>query len=200
MNQTKRNTKTKNKKSAKGKKKPNYLPKHVSHTHKPEDMTDKEWQSALRRQVAEREYFEIENIGTERVYSDYHVFSPDSKNTYKVALRSKDNTLNFCSCPDFKTNLLGTCKHIEAVRIMLSKKRGIKSLINIIPEIPYSSLYVSYYDNRAVKLRIGREQKEQFEKWSEKYFDTSNILLPAAYFDTEKLLQEAQQISSSFRC
>ena len=192
--------KTKNKKTAKAKKKPNYMPKHVSATHKPEGMKDREWQSTLRRQVAEREYFDIENIGTERVYSDYSVFSPNSKNRYKVAMRSKDNTLNFCSCPDFKTNLLGTCKHIEAVRIMLSKKRGIKSLINVIPEIPYTSLYVSYYDNRAVKLRIGTEQKKQFEKWSAKYFDSDNSLLPAAYFDIEKLLHEAQKINPSFRC
>jgi hypothetical protein len=143
--------KSKNKKSAGFKKKPDYLPKHVSYTHKPADMTDKDWQTALRRQLGEKEYFDIENTGTERVYSDYRVFSPNSKNTYKVALRSQDNTLNFCSCPDFKTNLLGTCKHIEAVRYLISKKRVIRNLLHIIPEIPYSSLYVSYYEDRAIK-------------------------------------------------
>ena len=194
----------KDKKGAKKKKvkKPDYLaqPKHVSHTNKPENMTDKEWQTILRTQIAEKEYFEIENTGPEKVYSDYSVVNPTTKNIYKVALRSKDNTLNFCSCPDFKTNHLGTCKHIEAVRLMLSKKRGIKSLINIIPDLSYSSLYVSYNDNRAVKLRIGTDNQKEFEKWSKKYFDNDNSLFHAAYFDIEKLIQEALAIDSSFRC
>jgi SNF2 family DNA or RNA helicase len=193
-------TKPKTGKTTKKKKKPEYLPKHVSHTNKPENMPDKEWQAALRRQLAEKEVFDIKNIGSEPVYSDYSVFSPQSQNTYKTALRSKDNTLNFCSCPDFKTNLLGTCKHIEAVRLYLSKKRGIKKLLGIIPEIPYSSLYVSYTDNRQVKLRIGTDNTEEFKKWGKKYFNIDNTLLPAAYFDIELLLEEARGINASFRC
>ena len=192
--------KANSKKSEKNKKKPDYTGKHVPHTSKPANMTDRQWQIALRTQVAEKEHFDIENIGDQTIYSDYSVFSPNSKNTYKVALRSKDNSLNFCSCPDFRTNLLGTCKHIEAVRLMLSKKRGVKKLLDIVPEISYSSLYISYYENRAVKLRIGTENRKQFEKWSKHYFDSNNTLLPAAYLDIEKLLNDAQKINSSFRC
>src|SRR5207249_2865316 len=99
------------------------------------------------------------------------VVSPQSKNTYKVALRSKDNSLNFCSCPDFKTNQLGTCKHIEAVRLYLGKKRGSKKLLNEVPLLPYSSIFVSYLDERKVKLRIGGDNKKEFEKWAGQYFD-----------------------------
>src|SRR5258705_13678698 len=93
----------------------------VSYVRRPGNMTDKEWQTVLRQQIAENENFTIKNLNGEPVYSDYYVYSPKSKNTYKVALRSKDNSLNFCSCPDFKTNQLGTCKHIEAIRLHLSK-------------------------------------------------------------------------------
>ncbi len=189
---------TKKKKTTK--KKAATQPKHVSAMNKPENMTDKEWQSTLRKQVAEKEFFEIENVGREAVYSDYHVFSLRSGNTYKVALRSQDNTLNFCSCLDFKTNLLGTCKHIEAVRLSLSKKRGVKKWLGIIPEIPYSSLYVSYLNSRAIKLRIGTEDTKAFEKWSKKYFNSEGTLHEAAYADIEKLLQEATKINASFRC
>ena len=191
---------TKSIRTTKNKKKPDYSPKNVSHNRKPADMTDREWQIALRKQIAEKEQFDIVNLGDEVVYSDFSVFSPHSKNTYKVAMRSKDNSLNFCSCPDFKTNLLGTCKHIEAVRLKLSKRRGIKKLLDIIPEITYSSLYVSYYEDRAIKLRIGTENKKEFEKWSKKYFDSNKTLLPAAYLDIEKLLGEAQKINPAFRC
>jgi ERCC4-related helicase/predicted nucleic acid-binding Zn finger protein len=174
-------------------------PKSIPHTHKPADMSDREWQTALRRQIAQREDFAIENTGEQRVYSDYRVYSPASKNTYRVALRSRDNTLNFCSCPDFRTNLLGTCKHIEAVRLMLEKQRGIKRLLAEVPEIPYSSLYVSYDGPRRVKLRIGTTNTAAFENWSLKYFDGENTLLPAAFFDIKAILHEAAAIDPGFR-
>ena len=172
----------------------------VPHTHKPDNLTWKQWQTQLRVQVAEKEQFLIENIGDEPVYSDYFVSNPSSKNSYKVALRSRDNTLNFCSCPDFKTNLLGTCKHIEAVRLMLNKKRGIKKLINEIPVLPYSSLYVSYTDERKLKLRIGSENKAEFDRWAKTFFNSDHELRPAAYFDISKLLAQAKGINPGFRC
>jgi superfamily II DNA or RNA helicase len=35
--------------------------------------------------------------------------------TYRVQIRSLDERVNYCTCPDFAGNQLGTCKHIEAV-------------------------------------------------------------------------------------
>lgn len=172
----------------------------VPHTRKPDNMSDKEWQAALRRQMAENENFTIKNLDHQPVYSDYSVYSPASKNIYKVALRSRDNSLNFCSCPDFKTNQLGTCKHIESVRIHLNRKRGIRQLFDKVPINSYSSLYVSYLGERKLKLRIGADHKKEFEKWAGKYFDKQHTLLPAAYFQIEQLLKEVYDIDPSFRC
>jgi len=186
------------KKAAKKKKANIKIP--VTHTRQPQEMTTAEWQTALRQQLAEKEIFVIKKLGDAPVYTDYSVYSPHSKNTYKVALRSKDNTLNFCSCPDFKTNLLGTCKHIEAVRLFLKGKRGLKKYIDELPELPYSSMYVSYLDERKIKLRIGTDNKAALEKWSKKYFDREYTLRPAAYYDIEKLLNEASALNTDFRC
>lgn len=38
-----------------------------------------------------------------------------TKKSYQVQIRSLDQRLNYCTCPDLATNRLGTCKHIEAV-------------------------------------------------------------------------------------
>jgi len=172
----------------------------VSYVRKPDAMTVNEWQTALRRQMAEKENFIITKNGEGQVYTDYNVYSPKSKNTYKVALRSKDNTLNFCSCPDFKTNLLGTCKHIEAVRLYLQKRRGTKKYINDIPVLPYTSMYVSYINELKIKLRIGSEKEKEFKAWATNYFDTDRTLLPGAYYEIDKLLKGATEINPSFRC
>jgi hypothetical protein len=34
-----------------------------------------------------------------------------------------------CTCPDYATNQLGTCKHIEFVLGRLSKRRGAKAAL-----------------------------------------------------------------------
>jgi hypothetical protein len=115
-------------------------------------------------------------------------------------LRSRDIILNFCSCPDFKTNQLGTCKHIESARMRLEKKRGIRKILNEVQVLPYSSLYVSYLGERNLKLRFGADNKKKFEKWASAYFDKHYTLLPAAWFRIEQLLKEAYNINPSFRC
>lgn len=45
-------------------------------------------------------------------WGDYVVTSALSGKSYRVALRGDDCGDSFCSCPDFRTNTLGTCKHI----------------------------------------------------------------------------------------
>ena len=42
--------------------------------------------------------------------------------SYEVDIRSLSRRANFCTCPDFATNQLGTCKHIEAVLHRLRKR------------------------------------------------------------------------------
>ncbi len=45
-------------------------------------------------------------------WGDYIVTSAVSGKSYRVALRGDEPGVSYCSCPDFRTNTLGTCKHI----------------------------------------------------------------------------------------
>lgn len=45
-------------------------------------------------------------------WTDYTVTNAISGKTYRVALRGEGQGESYCACPDFKTNTLGTCKHI----------------------------------------------------------------------------------------
>ena len=47
-----------------------------------------------------------------------------SGKTYRVAMRGPGLFENYCSCPDFGVNTLGTCKHIEALLLRLRKRHG----------------------------------------------------------------------------
>ncbi len=75
----------------------------------------REEQIDLRRQRAKSSRLVIENLTKKRVFSEYRVTNPESKGQYQVAIRGFDTGDNSCTCPDFKSNTLGTCKHIEAV-------------------------------------------------------------------------------------
>jgi len=57
------------------------------------------------------------------IYGDYRVESASGK-TYRVAMRGPGLFENYCSCPDFAVNTLGTCKHIEALLLQLRQKHG----------------------------------------------------------------------------
>ncbi|MDF1665815.1 MAG: SWIM zinc finger family protein [Planctomycetota bacterium] len=48
------------------------------------------------------------------------------QNSYQVQIRSISERINYCNCPDLSANLLGTCKHIEAVLHTLKKKAPTK--------------------------------------------------------------------------
>ena len=75
----------------------------------------REEQIDIRRQRAKASPLRIEKLGKKRVFADYRVTNPASGGQYTVTVHGFDVGDNTCTCPDFKSNTLGTCKHIEAV-------------------------------------------------------------------------------------
>jgi SNF2 family DNA or RNA helicase len=75
----------------------------------------REEQIDLRKQRAREGRFQIENLGKNRVFSDFRITNPDTGGQYTVTVRGFEIGDNSCTCPDFRANTLGTCKHVEAV-------------------------------------------------------------------------------------
>jgi len=82
-----------------------------------------EEQIAARRERAHGSVVRILAKPDGDLYGDYAVRSA-SKKTYRVAMRGPGLFDNYCSCPDFAVNTLGTCKHIEALLFRLHRRRG----------------------------------------------------------------------------
>jgi superfamily II DNA or RNA helicase len=68
-----------------------------------------------RAERAKTEKMKVVSADPEKPWTDYTVTSLLSGKSYRVALRSLDRGPSYCSCPDFRTNTLGTCKHILKV-------------------------------------------------------------------------------------
>lgn len=83
--------------------------------------TDEE--EILRRiQRARDEKHTVTNLHPEQpVFSSFAVKSPSGM-TYQVEVRSPSDRSFSCTCPDFRTAGLGTCKHAEAVLIRLKRR------------------------------------------------------------------------------
>ncbi|PIE51948.1 helicase Snf2 [Candidatus Fermentibacteria bacterium] len=77
-------------------------------------------QIARRRKKALKDVKSILRVGEHPVFSFFNVESTTGR-IYHVRIRSVTELLNSCSCPDYKTNTIGTCKHIEAVLTDLRK-------------------------------------------------------------------------------
>src|SRR5271157_3614426 len=67
---------------------------------------------ADRAERARSEKMTLTPVDGKGIWSDYSVTSGLSGKTYRVALRGWERGESYCSCPDFKTNTLGTCKHL----------------------------------------------------------------------------------------
>ncbi len=67
---------------------------------------------AEREERATKEKFRLKSTNPKKPWTDYTITSAASGKTYRVALRGTERGVSYCSCPDFRTNTLGTCKHI----------------------------------------------------------------------------------------
>lgn len=67
---------------------------------------------ADRRKRAESEKMVLSSVDRTTPWTEYTITSTESGKTYRLALRGKEPGESYCSCPDFRTNQLGTCKHI----------------------------------------------------------------------------------------
>ncbi len=74
--------------------------------------------------------------------------------SYRVQIRSLSQRANHCTCPDFATNQLGTCKHIEAVLHRVSKHKDFDRFHNQPPPRPY--VFLDWESEDAPRIRLHR--------------------------------------------
>ena len=103
-------------------------------------------------------------------YGDYQIKSSSGR-TYRVAIRGPGRQENYCSCPDFAVNTLGTCKHIEALLLQL-RQRGRKALDRAAYRRTRASISLHYGDSLEVRLRLPVSPPPALQSVAKKYFDS----------------------------
>lgn len=104
-------------------KKPAQEPR-LSRHRRPVELPVADWQVALRQQFGREQAFRLQNLGADPVFSHFSVTHPIGRSRYTVTIRGLAPGANRCTCLDYATNHLGTCKHIEFTLATLARKHG----------------------------------------------------------------------------
>ncbi|NBC14706.1 MAG: DEAD/DEAH box helicase family protein [Gammaproteobacteria bacterium] len=92
-------------------------------------------------------------LGTWRARSIGTGASP-IQSTWQVQIRSLTERANHCTCPDFATNQLGTCKHIEAALHRIGKRKDFKQIRS--QPAPRCYVYLDWQRDDAPRIRLHR--------------------------------------------
>jgi hypothetical protein len=77
---------------------------------------------AERKERARTQRMTVRSTKPKTLWTDYLVTNAEAGKTYRVALRGWEPGDSYCSCPDFRKNTLGFCKHIFAVQSRVTRR------------------------------------------------------------------------------
>jgi superfamily II DNA or RNA helicase len=173
----------------------------LSRTHAPADLSPADWQRGLRRQFGREQAFGLENLTDEPFFSEFRVSNPVSKSSYRVAIRGLGPGGNFCSCPDYATSELGTCKHIEFTLARLDKMRGAKAAFARGYRPAFSELFLRNDGKRRVHFRAGTDCPPALRNAAAALFDASHdgMLLDDRLDKLDRFMAAASKSGHEFR-
>ncbi len=174
----------------------------LSHLRRPADLAPDVWQRQLRRQFGREQKLKIENLGDEPIFSEYRVSNPKSGGAYRVAIRGMHPGDNFCACPDFATNDLGTCKHIEFVLARLERRPGGVRALRRGFRPRYSEIYLRYGGERQVLFRAGSSCPPDLARKAKSLFNagSANALASSKYLELDGFIASGRRSGHEIRC
>ena len=126
--------------------------------------TSDEDEIAIRKKRALKENAPIVNLHKRsKIFSSYEVQGKSAN--YLVELRSLNDNINSCNCPDLEVNKLGTCKHIEAVKLLHVTSKAKNQKIEI------------FLDTRVDKIKIIFPKASKYQKDIGAFFSEDGTLL-----------------------
>jgi SNF2 family DNA or RNA helicase len=140
-----------------------------------------EEQIDIRRKRAREGRFQIENLGKNRVFSDYRVTNPQSGGQYTVGIRGFEVGDNTCTCPDFRSNTLGTCKHIEAVLDTLRDEKATVRQKKAAVTRPEVTLH--YREQLRLRIQLPPRHSDALKQLAQKYFDAQGFWNNTSTYD-----------------
>lgn len=130
-----------------------------------------------------RREVEVEHVEGDGVFGSWRANTVSterpSSRPYRVQIRSLTERANYCECPDFASNRLGTCKHIEAVVHRIHGELGLDDDDgDQYPRPEHASVHLAWDvpDAPKVRIELPPELPEVLGRELRSYFDDRGIL------------------------
>ena len=174
----------------------------LSRTRRPADLPVGDWQAALRRQFGQEQDFRLQNLGFEPVFSEFQVHNPATAASYRVRIRGSLPGQNACTCLDYTTNHLGTCKHIEFTLARLARRRGGKAALAAGYTPAGSEIRLDHAGPRRVRFHPGSSCPPKLLALAAQLFDAQDgqALHADQAAELPTLLRAAQKLGHGLRC
>lgn len=154
-----------------------------------------EEQISARRERARSMPLTILSRPDRQAYGDYELQSSTGKR-YRVAMRGPGLFENYCSCPDFAVNTLGTCKHIEALLQQL-RQRYRKSFQRQEYQRTRASLSLHYGESLGIRLRLPSKPTPALRALADRYFEETGLLRAGHFADFHRILGELRTLDDT---
>src|SRR4051812_46552409 len=151
----------------------------------------REEQIDIRRKRAAEEGLKIQNLGRNRVFSDYQVANPRTGGQYRVSVRGFDVGDNTCECPDFRTNTLGTCKHIEAVLAALREENPVQ-VHRRKASVAYPEIVLVYGEQLRIGIHLPKSYSDMLRALSDTFFDLKGLWKGGDHY--ERLIEMVERV------
>ncbi len=142
-----------------------------------------------RQERSEKEFFKIKFGDT--IYGTHKVINAAGR-IYQVSIRDFAKSRGYCSCPDFKINKLGTCKHLLFAVRQIKKKPSCKKLL-LEQDYPFLEIYCDPLNDYNITFFQSSPMPAEIKQLVEKYFSDNTFIRPQQYGDFLDFLNQAEQ-------
>ena len=168
----------------------------LSRQRKPVHLDAETWQRGLRAQFGREQDFTWRQLEGELPFGRFRVHNPQTAREYRVQICGQALGDNHCSCADFATNDLGTCKHIEFLLHRLRARRGAKTALARGWLAPVSEIRVQPGALRTLRFHAGAACPEALRQRAAALFDQADdCMAPERWAELDGFLKAARRLA-----
>lgn len=122
-------------------------------------------------------------FGEHRLYNERGVL-------YKIMFRNRQKELGYCTCPDYRTNKLGTCKHL--LFAFNQAKESAPDLLTQPAHYPFVEIFPDPLHDYSIAWFGPQPEQLELAELLNEYFDSDHRLKPEKTLDMVRFLYQAR--------
>lgn len=123
-----------------------------------------------------------------------HLLANEKAKHYKLTFRDIENKKGYCSCPDYQTNKLGTCKHL----IFAFEKFKSVNTKTLSIQYPFVEIYLNPLNNYNISWFYPHQLPEDIAPLIHTYFNENNTLKEDKTTQFLSFIQQAEEHKQIF--